>query len=269
MSSATGRASSRIANRDIRVWARANGYNLTDKGPISAEVRDAYAMREESELDSRDLESRDLENDASALLDGPTPGPTPVPTAPTAVPTLGPTPGEVAPVEPGKRRWRPKVNTSGPRRRESLETLATGVWGAVAMLSARSKRLPTARVLELQAPVAGIVVDDVLRGTLADRLLQPLARTGKRGETVLALVGPVVLVELIQRRPDMAPQLIPLLALALESWVDIAGPKLLAAQKRRQKRIDEIGESGIEDMINALFAPPPGGQEASSGARAA
>lgn len=69
-----------------------------------------------------------------------------------------------------------------------------------------------------------------------------------------SLIGPVVLVEAISRNPSRAPQLLPVLAMTLESWVDIAGPKLEAARKRQARRAEAFGESGVQEMIQMIFA---------------
>ncbi len=47
---------------------------------------------------------------------------------------------------------------------------------------------PLQRTLRMQAPVAGDLLDDVVRDTIVDPLLQPLARLASQGKAVQALV---------------------------------------------------------------------------------
>jgi len=156
------------------------------------------------------------------------------------------------------------------RRRESLETVGMFVWGGLSQAAGRSGRQPTSLVLALQAPVAGVILDDVLKGTILDRMLQPFARGGKRSEALLALVGPPLLVELMVRHPEWQPQILPMLAAALESYADIAGPKVAAAKKRAEKRAADIGaDGGIQGLLEWIFAPPDQAPGSGEGAAAA
>jgi len=243
------------ANRDIREWARANGRDLGERGPIPPDIREDYYARDgapdgaepgdgEQLPDGTDgADAGLLDRIQRSITDAPEPGDT----------------GEIAPVPPPRRSlWRSRAGAGTGRRRESLERMATFAWGGLAQAAARSGRIPTSRMLSLQAPIAGELLDDVLKGTILDRLLQPLARTGAKGEAVFALVGPVILVEMIAANPARQDQLMPLLIMALEGYAEMAGPKLKAAAKRREKRVQDIGQNGIAEMIQMLFAPPEG-----------
>ena len=258
-------------NRDIRAWARSNGVDLGDRGRIPRELRASYYVEHGAPSGGPDEGPTDpVERDDDADT---TPGPgdpdrrepflrsapPPVPSVLEGVVQEPPQTSERAPVDASKRRpWSRKSPAGGPRKRESLQTLAAFAWGGMAQAAARAGRVPTSRMLALQAPIAGVLVDDVLRGTILDRVLQPLARTGKRGEAMFALMGPPILVEMIVQHPERQAVLLPLLASALESYADIAGPKLAAAKKKAERRAQEIGAEGIDELIAFLFAPPEG-----------
>jgi len=243
-------------NRDIREWARENGVDIGDRGPIPDPVREAWAAREGEPVEPVDGDG------AEQLPAGDGDQGVRVLPAPPAV-------AETLPVPPPKRRlWPAKGGAGkGTRRRESLETLVGFAWGGLSSSMARAQRYPTARILQLQAPVAGVIVDDLLKGGIVDRMLQPLARAGKSGEAAFALVGPPLIVELLQRHPERRDILLPMLHAALEQYAEIAGPKLAAAKKRAEKRAAELGAGDIAELIQWLFADPAVG--GSDGAAAA
>lgn len=271
-------------NRDIRAWAKENGVDLAPRARIPAELRESYRMDYPSTDDGDSgsfLGSDDDPNRSaghpSTLEERP---------ARIAGPDLSSDPerisagiqgsAERAPIDPRKRSVWQRVSagrrSGGPRKRESLSMLGQFAWGGLAQAAARSGRIPTSRMLQLQAPIAGTLIDEGVRGTLVDRVLQPFARGGKRGETLFALVGPPLLVDLISRHPERQDVLVPLLAAALESYAEIAGPKLAAAKRRAEKRAEEIGANDIQELIAWIFADTPvpaGADGGGDGGRAA
>jgi hypothetical protein len=147
--------------------------------------------------------------------------------------------------------------TAKPRGRKplkprvSVEKLISMGWRALANMTA-PVNMPVARMLDMQAPVAGMVLEDTIKETLLDRLLQPLARAEKGGETVFALIGPPLLVAAITAKPQLYPALRAPLKEALAMWVDIAGDKLEQVRKREADFEEKYGRS-IDDMINMVF----------------
>jgi hypothetical protein len=133
--------------------------------------------------------------------------------------------------------------------------LIGAVWGFAAQVL-QPINMPVAKVLAVQAPVAGMVLEDALKNTVVDRLLQPLAGVQIGGEIALALIGPPLLVGALTAKPEMAPVLVPLLRRALRSWIDVAGPKLEEVAKTEQKFEEQYG-SRIDDMIEFFLTPPP------------
>ena len=160
-----------------------------------------------------------------------------------------------APAKPG----RPKNTTP----RVSVEKIIGTVWGIAAQVVG-NVNLPMARTLALQAPVAGMVLEDTVKNTAIDRALQPLARLGDGGEVAFALLGPPLLVGAMtsDRIPPPARMAMrPILRQALRSWIEIAGPKLeeiakkeLAFEQQYGQRIDAMidfilyGEEGPPDV---------------------
>jgi hypothetical protein len=184
--------------------------------------------------------------------------------------------GETAPRKPRSKkstgpggRWPfGKKKPAGKKKpRVSTEDLLGAVWRGGAKLL--SPLPPLQRTLRMQAPVAGLLLDDVVKDTAADVLLQPLARIAQQGKTVQALVGPPAFVSAIMahqvQRASMDPPREPnpvFMALAFEglrsslmAWMDVAGPKFEIALAREQEFETKYGQK-VDDMIGFIFSPP-------------
>jgi hypothetical protein len=150
-------------------------------------------------------------------------------------------------------------------RRVSIDSVVSSAWGALAGILARQQRvLPVARMLQIQAPIAGMVVEQMARDTVVDRLLQPLARLNARGESIGALIGPPILVAVITAQPGLYDMLAPMLKQSLVSWMEIAGPQMEKAKKRAEKLQAEFG-ADVDTLVEMLFAPPPEYADADGG----
>ena len=115
----------------------------------------------------------------------------------------------------------------------------------------------TSRLLKIQAPVAGIILEDTVKGTVIDRFMQPVARLEKSGEDVYALLGPLVCVTAVQLQPDAAPFIIPVLRHSMLTWMKVAGPKMVQAMKQEALFEEEFGQT-VDELIAFLFSDPSG-----------
>ena len=249
-----------MTSQDIRVWLREHGHQVGDRGAIKRDLLDEYEAAHNG-----DGEGASTEEEAPLLI---VPDDPPVSHAdtPDAAPSNGAAPrGEAAPRRTEGRRRRlmdrkPKDPTKTPARRlprVSLENLIGSGWGLAAMALARNPNaVPVGRVMSMQAPVAGVVLDDVLKGTPVDRLLQPLARAGEKGEIVFALAGPPLITGAITAHPEWYPALRPMLKMSLMSWMAISAPAMRKAQQRAERMTGEFGvtDAELDGMIEALFS---------------
>lgn len=240
---------------DIRAWLRENrpDLNVQPKGKVAESAVEIY--REANGITGEVVPERDsADAGEDARADAP----------------------EVAPERAGEssRSWlgrkvAPKAKTGSPKRRTAIDGIMSFAWGGAAQVLARQPQLlPVARCLAIQAPAAGMVLDEALRGSLIDRALQPVARAGKRGEAMWAVAGPPVLVSAISMHPELYPVLQPMLREAVKSWILIAGPKIKKAQERERKLLEELdGDmTTIDEIIASFFMPPEGYQEGADGA---
>lgn len=226
---------------DIREWAKAKGIDIGERGRIPADVRKLY------------------NEDASApVVDMPDVPPPSEETPPRTERATGETPP--GPPPPRPKWWQRKPHTE-PRDRRAhkrvpLETWAARAWKGLAYVTGAGAT-PTSRCLNMQAPVAGIIVDDMLKGTAVDMMLQPLARMGEGGKDVAALVGLPLLVAVTERQPMLYPYTRPLMAEAATEWVLIAGPAMRKAKARAAKVAEELAEFELdEDAVEGAFAAP-------------
>jgi hypothetical protein len=186
--------------------------------------------------------------------------------------------GETPPRRPkaaGKRPgglrglFKPKPAPKGKGKtvpRVSTEDLLGAVWRGAAKLM--TPLPPLQRTLRMQAPVAGMLMDDVVQGTIVDPLLQPLARLANQGKAVQALVGPPVFVSAIcvhqmqaaQNQTEPNPFFMAIASEGLRSslmaWMDVAGPKFDAAMEHEAEFEAKYGRR-VDDMIALIFSPPP------------
>jgi len=188
-------------------------------------------------------------------------------------------PAETAPRRPGRTRGSsPPKSTSwfrkSPKRpgkkppRVSTADLLGGLWRAGAKLAAPLP--PLQRTLRVQAPVAGMLLEDAVKDTVIDPLIQPLARLATAGKTINALAGPPMWVTVISvhaaQRAALTPPQGPhpmFMAIAEEglrsslmAWCEVSAGAFEQALKRERDFEEKYGQT-VDDMMQFLFAPPP------------
>jgi hypothetical protein len=247
-------------SQDIRDWAAQNGIELNRRGPIPKAVHAQY----EADLNGHAGEDEEplliLPPAGDYPLDGPTmdaepPGPPPVPMEPVAETAPQPPPrrrGSVLsraakPKEAGKRKTLPRVST---------ETLLSAAWSVVASLAGRSSPslVPMSRMMMFQAGTVGIVGDQALKGTVVDRVLQPLARAGEKGELAAAIIGPPVIVAVVTARPELYPVAAPVLEALVTTYLEISEPAMEKIQKRIERMESKLGGAQVKDLLASVFA---------------
>ena len=180
-----------------RQWARDHGFRVGERGRLPKDAEDAW-QREHSSYDGGVSEADFLEADEP-------------PEAPESTPGAGPDDdteqAEERPQRPGrpraKARWRFRMptasgTTSGtkkprkskaPRKWLSVRHLIEDAWGELGW--AAKPIPPLSRMFYAQAPIAGVVLEPAIKGTLPDRLvLQPMARNYEKYKAVMGLMGP-------------------------------------------------------------------------------
>lgn len=161
-------------------------------------------------------------------------------------------------------------------RRKSLASSFSAVYGGVGSLAERTgdlSLLPTARVLQWNATVAGEAIDDLIAGSVVDKALQPLARKGDKVQKVSNVLGLPLVIYAITNKPELWPMLEPMARQMFYENLAAMGP-VIAAKKKRDaqvaKIVNELVDEGMlgrnedgsapspDDLFAMLFAPPPG-----------
>jgi hypothetical protein len=177
-----------------------------------------------------------------------------------------------AKASPWKRfqRGQAKGKKKPKHPRVPVDDLICSAWRIMARIA---PGVPLQRVFRVQAPVAGALLEDVVRDTVVDRFMQPVARLQMGGKTAVALAGPPMLVLAItmhvarqaaEGKPpnplfmQMAGEM---LREALLIWMDVAGPKFEQALAREKEFEEKYGRS-VDDMVEFIFSAPPATEEA-------
>lgn len=167
----------------------------------------------------------------------------------------------------GKAKAKPKGK---PRPRVPVDRVVGMVWEALGRMFTPLSA-PTGRCLQLQAPVAGLILEDVVKGTVADRVLQPIARAEEKGKKVFALAAPPAIVLAIEQSQAaviagrLTEQqyrareaiLLPMLQESLMMWDDVAGEKIEAQMARDAER--GPARERAQRIMRMIFAPPTAG----------
>jgi hypothetical protein len=250
----------------IRAWAHEQGLIDSDRGRISRAVREAYALEHDGEVITPDVDP------PAAAKSGTAAGGPPDDTEPP-----GPDVREVAPripkpprkrlrdrIAPGKGKPKPPPRPRLPR--VNLAPMIENMWTWGGKIVGNVNR-PVGTMLLIEAPVAGPLLDPTIKGTVLDRLAQPIARAGEKAQVWTALAAPPALVFLLQMPPRgeinqayLARQatLEALLRESLRMHLKIAGPALAARAEQERQDEEQYGET-VDQLLARIFAPPPEG----------
>ncbi len=182
---------------EVRAWARDQGLDVNARGAIPAEITSAYDAAHNGHADyppPEDVDAGVTEADFPPPLEDKFVGE-------TAAPPRAPRerkPRVVKPSPARKRGWKQVFGNATPKAkgrggpRTDLSEFAEDTWRDLALL-ASGVMPPVSRVLGIQAPYAGVVFDEAVRGLpLVDTILQPIARASVSLRALNGLLGPVV-----------------------------------------------------------------------------
>lgn len=159
----------------------------------------------------------------------------------------------------------------GPARKSVADDIASALAAIGARLSrvdtsgAAGKHYALGQYLQMSGPASGEVIDGAVKGTVVDRrVLQPLSRGKDRIGAVSGVVLPPLLIFAIEERHDLAPQLIPLLALSIENSLDSMLPAKKKADERAARRakavaeaFGETAEPGVDPVMSIIVSMFP------------
>lgn len=162
---------------------------------------------------------------------------------------------------------KPQPVKRGPR--QPINELAGIFWtGVGTVLEQTQLDAPVGRVMQFQAPVAGATIDDVVKNTWLDELIQPFVQKAGAVEGIGSLLALPVLVGALERRPSMAFAIEPMLVMALESQMAEVAPAMKKQQKERRDRAKTVADytdmldldkdaDPISEMLGYIFGIDP------------
>jgi Lsr2 len=186
------------SDSEIRAWADSRGLDVSSRGRVSQALREAYSAAHNGDAGPPAADYPDGMSDAdfdTAEAVTPDDGPddddmTEAAPRPVATPKVS-SPTIPARLRQPFRRGKPsgkKKTAPKAKPRVSTADLIGSAWRISAKIA--QPLPPMYRTLRLQSVIAGPLLDDAVKGTLADTVLQPLARLSRAGETASALLAP-------------------------------------------------------------------------------
>ena len=161
---------------------------------------------------------------------------------------------------PKTKERRPKAQTRPGRRNSAADTLSD-VWSGVGSLAIRSgHHAPLGRCLQFQAPVAGEMLDEAVKGSIVDKvLLQPVVKARGRFDLLGAVIGPPLIVLAIERNPAQADVLMPMLKSSIRASLPLMVPAIKKVQEKERKAAEAAAElfpdlAPGEDPADAIIA---------------
>jgi hypothetical protein len=168
---------------------------------------------------------------------------------------------EAKPAKPGLRErvWgRRDANGHAPKeekparprvRRQDASDFLERVWAALGRQIER-RDLPVGRCVQLEASIAGVVLEESIKGTWADRPIQWLARKETDATRLGAIFAAPLIVGMMERNAPAAEALVPY----LEDAFVALGPSLAKAIVKAEKRRADF-EEAMSGLGPALGKP--------------
>lgn len=264
---------------DIREWAKTEGYVVEPRGNVPKHIREAYDAAHPGPNGSAGTPHPDYPDDdfETAFIDPPDDDAfieSDTTETPPSRPKAARSTSRSRTSSQGRTRfWQRGERKQGGAKsakkkpRVPVDDLLGSAWRGLAKLAAPLP--PLNRTLRIQAPVAGMLLEDAVKDTAADVFLQPLARLAGQGKVVSALLGPPAIVAAlmlhVQQRASMDPPRHPhpvflsvaheALRSSLMTWAEITEGKILIAMQREKDIEERFGQS-VDDLIAFLLSPP-------------
>jgi hypothetical protein len=149
---------------------------------------------------------------------------------------------------PATKEKQPRPAGKGGRRISGAETLSDA-WGGIGALVVRNPaHVPLGRYMQLQAPVAGEMLDDAAAGTVVDKVaLQPIVKARGRFDLIGAVFGPPALILAIERAPERVDVLVPMLRASIRNALPLMVPALKRVQAKEAKMTEAAADLFSDD----------------------
>jgi hypothetical protein len=253
---------------EVRAWLREEGHDVPARGRLDPAWQKIYDdAHPDGDWDAPDDPGGDFAEPAD---------PPPPPASPERPPRTPKSDRAARRAQPVGQRTgrllgalRGDSKTTGkarpkPKPRISLENFTARAWSALGRMM-KPISPATGTCLQAQAAMAGVLLEDVARGTIVDRLLQGPARMEDKLDKGFALLGPPVIVFAMEmnhaavtsgaRTPKEGmmreAMLTPVLREALRTGLEVseAYADQIKARLEREQRFDEQ----VDELIALIF----------------
>jgi len=195
-------------------------------------------------------------------------------------------PGEEAGVLPETGERRPGLPKRQPGAKASHARVRTdGIWsdavGAFGSALQRTDYVPVGRAIEMTSPVAGEIIEEATKGTFVDKLIQPVARGGKKWQELFDLIGFWGAIGYAQQNPLQANIAMQFARKRLIALLPRIGKQVVRERKDQKAAVEAIQEvmpelvemmeemqrngvavsDPIDALLMSLFAMPEGAPE--------
>jgi hypothetical protein len=179
----------------------------------------------------------------------------------------------------GGKQGKPGAKGKKTPPRIGLEKFVTRGYSTLGRMVAPLSQ-PMSRCLQAQAAMAGVIFEDMARGTMADRLLQPMARAEDRLDKGFALAAPPLIVLAIEQtqvavnagRIDQQQAMVrmaflqPILRESLRIGLEVS--ESYADQMKARIEQDAKWDAQVDDLIGMIFEMPAAAEAEMAGAAA-
>src|SRR5215831_8022525 len=133
-----------------------------------------------------------------------------------------------------------------------------------------------ATCVAVQAPIAGVLLDEIVVGTVADRMLQPLARAEEKLDVAFALIAPPVACMAIEMAQpvEQTPEVMFRTAVAyqmlregLRTGLEVSGKYAERVAEARARQLES--DAKVDELIALIFQPRPSPEEMAAAAEMA
>lgn len=164
-------------------------------------------------------------------------------------------PGEIRPAKPGRPRKSHRTSFAGG---------GSLAWMGMSQLAMSTGNIPVGRALQIQAMVAGDVLDNAVAGTKLDKIVQPFIGETDKLRDVGMLVAFPLLVGICQRQPANTATAGLLEMVVRQNLHALAeGVKRMRAEDRKLADTVEtltgvgmdLGDNPVHTILSMIFAP--------------
>jgi len=146
--------------------------------------------------------------------------------------------------------------SAGTKRVSAADSLSDNIGRAARMFGAVNPAM--SRALVFSAPATGQAIDEVVAGTIVDRVIQPFAKAADKWDRLGGVLSFPILFAVVSAKPDLLPMLEDDLREATIDVLIASIPTLIKKKEREKKAFDALARLGEVDARYAGAADPVG-----------